>query len=251
MYCKPNNQLTLEDFKLPFEGKLLADNRWVRMADFIPWAKIEEEYAKLFPENIGNVAKPARMALGALIIKEHGRISDEETVEQIRENPYMQYFLGFKEFKTEAPFDPSLMVHFRKRFGLKVLNEINEMICLAERKEKDDEPPSPDAPPKNKELILDATCAPADIRYPTDLSLLNEAREKTEEIIDTLYSPLKGTIQKPRTYRIKARRQYLAVAKMRKPKPQGGTLIPSIRSINISSFYCYYTTSFQYSPCMW
>jgi len=48
-------------------------------------------------------------------------------------------------------------------------------------------------------LILDATCAPADIRYPTDLSLLNEAREKTEGYIDILYQPLCGGMKKPRT----------------------------------------------------
>jgi IS5 family transposase len=53
------------------------------------------------------------------------------------------------------------------------------------------------------------------IRYPTELSLLNEAREFSEQIIDELYpgTPLR---KKPRTYRLKARRQYLAVAKRRR-----------------------------------
>ena len=55
------------------------------------------------------------MALGALIIKEKLQISDEETVEQIRENPYLQFFTGLESYVDEAPFDPSLMVHFRKR----------------------------------------------------------------------------------------------------------------------------------------
>jgi transposase, IS5 family len=70
LYKKPDDQLSIDDFKLPFEGKLKADNRWVQMAEIIPWNKIENDYAKLFPNNIGQVAKPARMALGALIIKE-------------------------------------------------------------------------------------------------------------------------------------------------------------------------------------
>ena len=64
---------------------------------------------------------------------------------------------------------------------------------------------------------MDATCTPADIRYPTDLSLLNEAREKTEGIIDTLHQRHKGKRPKARTYRKKARKEYLAVAKKRKP----------------------------------
>ena len=46
---------------------------------------------------------------------------------------------------------------------------------------------------KNKgKLILDATCAPADISYPNDLGLLNQARQQTEKILDSLYEPLKG-----------------------------------------------------------
>jgi hypothetical protein len=49
-------------------------------------------------------------------------------------------------------------------------------------------------------FILDATCAPADISYPNDLKILNEAREQTEEIIDSLYEPIKDKFnEKPRT----------------------------------------------------
>jgi len=69
-------------------------------------------------------------------------------------------------------------------------------------------------------LLLDATCAPADIAYPTDVNLLNEAREKLEAIIDTLHKPVIGEVAKPRTYREKARRQYLAVSKQRRPGPK-------------------------------
>ena len=175
MYRKPDGQMTIEDFILPFEGKLKADNRWVKMAEIIPWDEIEQEYAKLFENEIGNVAKPARMALGALIIKEKCGYSDIETVEQIEENPYLQFFIGLKEYKTEAPFDPSLMVHFRKRFNMEAINSINEKIFKKGRNDKDDLPPTGGGKKgkqkiKNKgKLIIDATCAPADIRYPTDL----------------------------------------------------------------------------------
>jgi hypothetical protein len=53
--------------------------------------------------------------------------------------------------------------------------------------------------------------------YPTDLNLLNDAREKTEAMIDTLHAPFIGSKRKPRTYRQKARKEYLAVAKQKKP----------------------------------
>lgn len=217
MYRKPKSQFTLDDFRLPFEGNLSADNRWVKLAGIIPWDEIETRYASLFPSNTGNVAKPARMAVGSLIIKERCNFTDEETVEQIKENPYLQYFIGLKEFQTEAPFDPSLMTYFRKRLGPDIINEINELIC--QEQNKDDDPPSSgdDDIPKKGNLLLDATCAPADIRYPTDISLLNEAREKTEQIIDTLYKDMESDVKKPRTYRVKARKNYLAISKQRKP----------------------------------
>ena len=69
-------------------------------------------------------------------------------------------------------------------------------------------------------LIADATCAPADIRYPTDVSLLNEAREKTDEIIDKLHTPLVGKEPRPRTYRVKGRRRFIAFTKKKRPGRQ-------------------------------
>lgn len=84
MYRKtPKSDLSPEKLKLPFQGKLSGDNRWVIMAKLIPWAEFEEKYALNFSETMGAIAKPFRMALGALIIKEKLGISDRETVEQI------------------------------------------------------------------------------------------------------------------------------------------------------------------------
>ena len=78
------------DFELPKGCKLAEDNRWVKMAQLIPWLEFESDYAENFPTEMGAPAKSFRMALGALIIKEKLGISDIETVEQIRENPYLQ-----------------------------------------------------------------------------------------------------------------------------------------------------------------
>jgi IS5 family transposase len=62
----------------------------------------------------GAPAKPARLAFGALFIKQRLGLTDEETVEQIRKNPYPQFFHVISGYSTKAPFDPSMMVHFRK-----------------------------------------------------------------------------------------------------------------------------------------
>ena len=78
--------------------------------------------------------------------------------------------------------------------------------------EQEREPPAPKG-----QLLLDATCVPADIKYPTDLHLLNDARVKTEKLIDHMHACRTTPKQKPRTYRQNARRAYLRVAKARKP----------------------------------
>lgn len=219
MYRKEDTrQLKFENFYLPFGGKLRSDNRWVILAGQIPWPEIERTYGQQFCDDNGAEAKPARMALGALIIKERLGVTDRETVEQIRENPYLQYFLGLSEYTEKEPFHHSMMTHFRKRFDQAALATINQSIVdtaitSAPKQVKDDD----DTPSNQGKLIVDATCTPADVAYPTDLNLLNEAREKTEEMIDVMHAPFMGLESKPRTYRQKARKSYLAVAKQKKP----------------------------------
>ena len=222
-------QLSFENFYLPFGGHLNGENRWVKLAEAIPWETVEASYAEQFSEGMGSPAKSFRLALGALIIKEKLGTSDRETVEQIRENPYLQYFLGFSGYQDKAPFDASMLVHFRQRISLGLVLQVNERVVQSmlareasgavdgEPSESDDDDEG--SPPNQGQLLMDATCAPADIRYPTDLSILNEARADSEAIIDRLYAQLKGTMtKKPRTYRKLARKAYLIVAKQRRPR---------------------------------
>jgi IS5 family transposase len=236
-------QLSFEDFYLPFGGKLSSENRWVKLARLIPWQEFEAEYAALMSEDMGAPAKSFRMALGALIIKERLGTSDLETVEQIRENPYLQFFLGLSEYSDIAPFEASMLVHFRKRLSLEFVGRINEAIVVQSENQTLDElkgqaqtdateqgqDDDDDSEPANQgQLLIDASCAPADIRYPTDLSLLNEAREGTEAIIDALYEQVRNSVtQKPRTYRKQARSEYLSITKQRKVR--GKTMRKAIR----------------------
>ncbi len=106
------HQLSLADFILPFGGKLSGDNRWIKLAKLIPWNELEDYYAAQFCNEFGAPAKPFRMALGALFIKARLNLTDKELVEQIKENPYLQFFIGLEAFEYAAPFDPS-MAFFR------------------------------------------------------------------------------------------------------------------------------------------
>ena len=236
MYRHNENQLQFESFYLPFGGKL--DNRWVTLAKRIPWEEIEDLYASsLSGTGKGAPAFSVRIAFGALIIKEKLGLSDEETVEQIRENPYLQYFLGLKEYEDKVHFHPTMFVHFRKRFPEEILNRINELIAMKgiaatakepeEDSDSDDDNPSGPGTENKGKLLVDATCAPEDINYPTDLKLLNKAREKSEQIIDTLHKAMPKGTRKPRTYRQKARKNFLKVSKSRKVRQK--TLRKAIR----------------------
>ena len=216
MYKYPSKQISISDFGMPVGLSLSPNNRWVKKAATIPWEEIENRYAALFDSQKGNVAKPLRLALGALIIQTEYQYPDAEVALQIQETPCLQYFCGFPEYTEEMPFDPSLMVHFRKRLKPEILGEINEMIIAeAERRVRQTEQEESDDdgtnPPNSGKLIIDATCAPQNIRYPQDTSLLNEARENLEQMIDDLHDPADGA--KPRTYRQRARQDYLNTAK--------------------------------------
>ena len=179
MYRYSNGQISLSDFQQPMGMRLREDNRWVKKAQSIPWDKIEEKYADLFPSETGNVAKPLQLALGACLIQREYGYSDVETVLQIQENPYLQYFCGYAGYDdSKLPFDASSMVHFRKRLTPEVLAQINEMVIQEAQKTEDNDNQDdnkPDGGGNSGTIIVDATCAPSNIRYPQDVSLLNEA----------------------------------------------------------------------------
>jgi len=215
--------MTVEDFVPPFGGKLDANNRWVKMSKLMPWDLIEDIYAKTFKdENLdGRPPVPARIAFGALFIKENENFPQRRTMEHISENVYMQYFLGLTEFTAKPLFESSMLSQFAARFTKEDMIKINEELYRRTHPPKDDTPESdpPDSDGGNKgTVILDATVAPADIRYPTDLSILNECREGTEKIIDDVWGKTERKGKKTSYNRKKARKGYLKIAKQRKPR---------------------------------
>jgi hypothetical protein len=226
MYRKRDRiQMTVDDFIPPFGGKLDASNRWVKMVQLIPWDMVEDIYAQSFRGDGRLDGRPpisARIAFGALYIKEIENLPQERTLQHISENVYMQYFLGLTEFNPNPLFDASMMTHFAKRFSKDAMAKINEEIFrrrrLIEGKPSGEDPPTDGEGGNKGTQILDATCAPADIRYPTDLSLLNECREGTEKIIDDVWDETERKGHKTAYSRKKARKGYLKIAKQRKPR---------------------------------
>ena len=239
MYKSNGGQVNILSGPEFFEGvNLDPHNSWVELSQLIPWDEIEQKYAANFEDSTtGNPAKPARMAIGSLLIQERYGFSDVDITEEIGMHPYLQYFIGLPGFVHKAPFDASTLTKFRKRITPEMLQEINDIVIERRRVENQGEPPEgpkgegtgsgeaiegvPVAAvdPENNEgtLILDATCTPQNIRYPTDISLLNEAREKLESMVDSAHAAGCTEGKKPRTYRQRARKAYLLYARNRKP----------------------------------
>lgn len=242
-------QLSIEEFHSPFGGKLDPNNRWVLLHKMIPWMSLERHYAPQFTAKTGAPAKPFQMAFGAVYIQQRLGVTDRETVELITESPYLQFFIGLSGYQPLPPFDPSMMVHFRKRIGpdlIKVCNDltkasgiamVQELLAASEYGDASDseerkqltaieeelgvKPASLEPGSNWGTLILDATCVPDDIPYPVDLRLLDEARGITEKVIDELFKQLQSKIdRKPRCNRDKARNLFLAISKKKKPNRQ-------------------------------
>ena len=146
---------------LPFGGQLSAENRWVKLAQLMPWALVEEIYAGKFKNEKpdGRPPIPARMAFGALQIQAMECFTDEKTVENVSENPYLQYFLKLHTFQTEPLFDSSMMTHFRKRFTAVDIAVINEELyrCMH---------PPKDIPPKKMAATAARSCWMPPLRQP-------------------------------------------------------------------------------------
>jgi IS5 family transposase len=236
------SHVLIPGFETPFDQNLDPTNRWVILANKIPWDKLVKIYEnQLGKSNFGASKINGRIAIGSVIIKHLNNLSDRDVVAQLQENVYMQYFVGLSSFCNAPLYDPSLLVEFRNRLGMEELKEINEIIVAnwavsndtkpnkdadkdkkSDKSDQSDEPKGGDEkePPKEEELkgslIIDATAVPQDIAYPTDLNLLSEAREILEALIDHLYEQSLDQ-SKPRTYRERAHKEYLRVAQNRNP----------------------------------
>ena len=136
MYRSQDSQLSFYDFLPPYHGELAADNRWVRLAAAIDWKSFEQQYSALFARG-GKIAIPARVALGSLIVREVYGATDRQTVELIRESPYLQYFIGLKTFGDALPFSYRSMERFRTRIPQKLVRDaVRKMRELEREKAK-------------------------------------------------------------------------------------------------------------------
>jgi len=223
----PQNQLSLSLFKHPFESELDKENRWVKLAQLIPWDELANVYAQHLQSDTGRLSVDVRTVIAALIVKHMLKLDDRGTVQMIQENIYLQFFCGLKGFTIKPVFDPSLFVDIRKRLGFEEFDAFNRLIiekseqlkphqARIKRKNKSNDDPDQSTNSGNRgTLKVDATVADQEIKFPTDVGLLNESRKMLEMIIDLIYlKDIDGA--KPRTYRRKARKEFLNISKKKR-----------------------------------
>lgn len=225
----PQNQLSLGMFKHPFKEHLDKENRWVKLAALLPWDELATIYSRKLKNDSGRLTVDIRIVIAALIVKHKLRLDDRGTVEMIKENIYLQYFCGLKSFTTKKVFDPSLFVDIRQRLGGEEFDKFNKLVIdksemIKPHQARIKQKPKPDNQNEDNTdigninrgtLKVDATVADQEIKFPTDMNLLNTSREILEQIIDLLYNAETDST-KPRTYRRVARKKYLNFSKKRR-----------------------------------
>ena len=232
-----NGQMTFDEMKGSLE-RLPKTNRWVQMGDALPWGEYEKVYnERLKNDKVGASNRPGRMVIAALIIKHKLSLSDEETILTIQENPYMQYMCGLTEYSDQPIFDPSLFTTIRKRITIEDVNALTLELAKKAQQKKDkddnDEDNTFSGMTQPTDVKADATCADAEVRYPTDIDLVEDGSKYIDRMIDKVCGIKK--IRKPAgVERNRIRAIYLNVIKR---KHKGSKLIKDALSRMLPLLY--------------
>lgn len=142
-------------------------NRLYQLAQRLPWPEIEKEFENYYSK-MGQPAKPIRLMVGLLILKQLENLSDEVVVERWCENPYYQFFCGMATFQWSLPCHPTDLVYFRKRIGKEGAEKLlSYSLCIHPEKAR-----------KVEQVVFDTTVQEKNITYPTDAKLVVKVIKK-------------------------------------------------------------------------
>ena len=162
---------------LGFKDQLSQKHAIYKLANLIDWQRFDTAFAPLYCSDNGRPAKPIRLMVALLILKNLRNLSDENLVEQWSENLYYQYFSGAHSFQCTIPCVPTELIAFRKRIGEAGLELILQESIRVNK------PPN-DTPNVPLIISVDTTVQEKNITYPTDDKLYKKIIKKCWKIAD-------------------------------------------------------------------
>lgn len=206
MYIKQDAQSHLAD--LPFaEFVFDEEHPLLKLSAAIRWNNLLAQLKRFYSEDQGRPSIPCRAQTGTLMLKCLKDLPDRDTVHYVQENIYAQRFCGLTPSKASRYMHPATgLSNFRARIGPEGMVLIQEVLTCAA---------SGRSLKKGNKLILDTTCIPLDILYPTDIRLLERCRRE----VMRLFQQARRLSLKLlcRTYNRTARKVFVSFSKLGKP----------------------------------
>lgn len=160
------------------------------LANKIDWDRFDKSYGNLFAQKKGRPALPTRLVVGLHYLKHAYNESDESVVARFLENPYWQYFCGFKRFQHELPIDPSSLTRWRKRLGPEKIEELLLATIDTAKEEKL-------LTRKHVERVnVDTTVQGKAIAFPTDARLYHKVRRVLVKIAKKMHIELRQNYER-------------------------------------------------------
>lgn len=207
MYIPEDPQKEFAD--LPFSESLYRkDHPLLKLEAAIRWDHLLEALRPFYSEGKGRPTIPLRAQVGTLILKFVKDLPDRDTVRFVEENLYAQRFCGLHPAQAGGYMNPKNgLTNFRGKIGREGMAVLEAVLQAAARKK---------LLMRGDQLIIDPTCVPLDVHYPTDIRLLERCRR---EMIGFLKGARDfGLKVFYRTYNRTARKGFVQFSKLSKPK---------------------------------
>lgn len=202
-------------FLMPTLGEQLDPRQPLKqLADTLPWSEFERAFGKYYSEE-GRPAKPVRLMVGLLLLKQMFNQGDETVVSAWVQNPYWQYFCGMAEFQWQVPCDPSDLVYFRQRIGEAGVQRILQVTARLHGDKA-----------QASEVVVDTTVQEKNITYPTDTKLAHKIIRRCWKLAD------RNGVKLRRRYR-KAVRQCVMAQRWRKDPRKRKTAHRALRKLKV------------------
>ena len=211
MRAKPKKQAQGNFLYPDLLDQLNPKDPLLKLADQIPWGRFEEEFAGLYSIH-GRPAKPTRLMVGLMLLKQLENLSDERVVEAWTQHPYFQAFCGMTQFQWELPCDPTDLVYFRKRIGeagAQLIFEVSVKLHGDDAKES--------------EVTVDTTVQEKNVTFPTDKRQLRKIIEGCRKIAKKEGVKLRRSFRRTLPGLLRQRKMTRKVVK--KMKTMAGALI--------------------------